>query len=95
MRISLGRIVGWCRRNPFACAVFAIGTAAGAVSAVAFEIGPAEMATWKRALGGALAGAWLAMFPDEKNRPARHTVIDASLGGMVQIEAIAVVQGWA
>ena len=35
----------------------------GAASAVAFEIGPAEMATWKRALGGALAGAWLAMFP--------------------------------
>jgi hypothetical protein len=30
---------------------------------VAFEIGPEEMATWKRALGGALAGAWLAMFP--------------------------------
>jgi hypothetical protein len=22
-----------------------------------------EMATWKRALGGAIAGAWLAMFP--------------------------------
>jgi 2-iminobutanoate/2-iminopropanoate deaminase len=38
--------------------------------------------------------AWLAMFPDENSRPARHTVIDASLGGMVQIEAIAVVQGW-
>ena len=39
--------------------------------------------------------AWLEMFPDEKNRPARHTVVDESLGGMVQIEAIAVVQGWA
>lgn len=39
--------------------------------------------------------AWLEMFPDEQSRPARHTVIDESLGGMVQIEAIAVVQGWA
>ena len=60
---ELARVWGWCRRNPFTCAVFVIGTAAGPSSAVAFEIGPAEMATWKRALGGALAGAWLAMFP--------------------------------
>ena len=60
---KLGRVWGWCRRNPFTCAVFAIATAAGAVCAVAFEIGPAEMASWKRALGGAIAGAWLAMFP--------------------------------
>jgi hypothetical protein len=60
---EIGRVWGWCRRNPFTCVVFVIGTAAGAVSAVAFEIGPVEMATWKRALGGGLAGAWLAMFP--------------------------------
>ena len=60
---KLGRVWGWCRRNPFTSAVFVIATAAGAVSAVAFEIGPAEMASWKRALGGAIAGAWLAMFP--------------------------------
>jgi 2-iminobutanoate/2-iminopropanoate deaminase len=39
--------------------------------------------------------AWLEMFPDAENRPARHTVIEESLGAMVQIEAIAVVQGWA
>jgi len=57
------RIVAWCKRNPFTCTVFVLGSAAGAVSAVAFELGPEEMATWKRALGGALAGAWLAMFP--------------------------------
>jgi hypothetical protein len=63
MGSELARAWAWCRRNPFTCAVFAIGTAAGAISAVAFEIGPAEMAPWKRALGGALAGAWLAMFP--------------------------------
>jgi hypothetical protein len=63
MRIGVGRVGRWCGEHPFTCAVIAIGTAAGAVSAVAFEIGPAEMATWKRALGGALAGAWLAMFP--------------------------------
>jgi type IV secretory pathway TrbL component len=60
---GVARALGWCRRNPFTCAVFVIGTVAGAISAVAFEVGPEEMATWKRALGGALAGAWLAMFP--------------------------------
>jgi len=63
MRIELARVWAWCRRNPFTCAVFVLGSAAGAISAVAFEIGPEEMATWKRALGGAFAGAWLAMFP--------------------------------
>ena len=59
----LAQMFGWCRRNPFTCAVFAIGTATGATAAVVLGIGPDEMATWKRALGGALAGAWLAMFP--------------------------------
>ena len=39
--------------------------------------------------------AWLEMFPDEQSRPARHTVVEESLGALVQIEAIAVVQGWA
>ena len=63
MKRGLTRTLAWCRSHPFTCAVFAIGTATGAVSAVAFQIGPEEMATWKRALGGALAGAWLAMFP--------------------------------
>jgi hypothetical protein len=60
---KLGRFWVWCRRNPFTCAVFVIGATGGAACAVAFEVGPAEMAAWKRALGGALAGAWLAMFP--------------------------------
>jgi len=63
MAIELAKVLAWCRRNPFTCAVFAVGAAAGAACAVAFEVGPAEMATWKRALGGAFAGAWLAMFP--------------------------------
>jgi len=63
MKIDVSRTLAWCRRNPFTCAVFVLGATAGAVSAVVFEIGPDEMATWKRALGGALAGAWLAMFP--------------------------------
>ncbi len=63
MTIEIGKLWAWCRRHPVACAAFVIGTAAGSVSAVAFEIGPEEMATWKRALGGAVAGAWLAMFP--------------------------------
>jgi len=63
MKIDLTAVLAWCRRNPFTCAVFVAGASAGAISAVTFEIGPEEMATWKRALGGALAGAWLAMFP--------------------------------
>jgi len=63
MADPLRRLFVWCRHNPLACAVLLIGTAAGAIAAVHFEIGPAEMAPWKRALGGALAGAWLAMFP--------------------------------
>ena len=63
MKVLLVRFLSWCRRNPFTCAVVVVGTTAGAVSAVVFQLGPEEMATWKRALGGALAGAWLAMFP--------------------------------
>ena len=60
---ALSTVFAWARRNPFTCAVFVLGAAAGATSAVTFELGPEEMATWKRALGGGLAGAWLAMFP--------------------------------
>lgn len=63
MNVKMAKVWEWCRRNPFTCAVFAFGTAAGAISAVVFDLGPADMATWKRALGGAFAGAWLAMFP--------------------------------
>jgi 2-iminobutanoate/2-iminopropanoate deaminase len=37
--------------------------------------------------------AWLQMFPDENSRPARHAIVDPNLGGMLQIEAVAVIQG--
>lgn len=37
--------------------------------------------------------AWLAMFPDEHSRPARHAIIDPNLAGQLQIEAVAVIQG--
>jgi hypothetical protein len=57
------RVWGWCREHPVTAIVFVAGTTAGAWSAVAFQLGPEELSTWKRALGGALAGAWLAMFP--------------------------------
>ena len=66
MMIRAGRVraaLRWCRRNPVAVAALVGGAAAGAGLAVGFEIGPDEMATWKRALGGALAGAWFGMFP--------------------------------
>jgi hypothetical protein len=60
---KLGRLWAWSREHPVTVVVFLVGTVTGAVCAVTFELGPAELATWKRALGGALAGAWLAMFP--------------------------------
>jgi hypothetical protein len=60
---KLARAWTWCRRNPVTCVVFLFGAVAGSVSAVVFQVGPEEMATWKRAVGGAFAGAWLAMFP--------------------------------
>ncbi len=63
MRIDLAGSWRWCRQHPVTVVVFLGGTVAGATCAVVFELGPEEMATWKRALGGALAGAWLAMFP--------------------------------
>jgi hypothetical protein len=60
---SLRRAAAWCRRNPIVVVVFVGGAAAGAGLTVGLEIGPAGMPVWKRALGGALAGAWFGMFP--------------------------------
>jgi 2-iminobutanoate/2-iminopropanoate deaminase len=37
--------------------------------------------------------AWLAMFPDEHARPARHQTVVETLNFDIQIEAMAVVQG--
>lgn len=37
--------------------------------------------------------AWLQMFPEENSRPARHTIVMENLPSMVQIEAVAVIQG--
>jgi len=59
----MARLLSWCREHPVTALVFAGGTVAGSVLAMHFELGGPELATWKRALGGALAGAWLAMFP--------------------------------
>ena len=36
---------------------------------------------------------WVEMFPDEHARPARHAIINESLGNSIQIEAIAVIGG--
>jgi len=59
----VSKLAAWCRRHPLAVVVFVAGAAAGASLCVALEIGPAGMPVWKRALGGALAGAWFGMFP--------------------------------
>ena len=53
----------FCREHPVTVLVVAGGTAAGALLAVHYEIGGPELEAWKRVLGGALGGAWLAMFP--------------------------------
>lgn len=36
--------------------------------------------------------AWLEVFPDEENRPARHTQVEPSMNTQVTIEVIAVIQ---
>ena len=36
---------------------------------------------------------WLEMFPEKDSRPARHVIVLENLGGMLQIEAVAVIQG--
>lgn len=59
----MGTLLRWCREHPVTALAFGGGTVAGAVLAVHFELGGADLAVWKRALGGAVAGAWLAMFP--------------------------------
>jgi enamine deaminase RidA (YjgF/YER057c/UK114 family) len=41
----------------------------------------------------AVNGPWVAMFPDEHSRPARHTIVTGGTGNsLVQIEATAVIQ---
>lgn len=62
-KAGLARLGSWCRRNPVAVAALVGGAAAGAGLAVGLEIGAATMPVWKRALGGALAGAWFGMLP--------------------------------
>ena len=51
------------RDNPVTTATFVIGVILGAVAAVQLELGPEGMSMTKQVLGGALMGAWLAMFP--------------------------------
>lgn len=59
----VSRLWRLCRRHPVASAVFLLGAIAGAGAAVWIPLGPEDMSPLARALGGALAGAWLAMFP--------------------------------
>lgn len=59
----MAKLLGWCREHPVTALVVAGGTVAGCVLAVHFELGGPDLSPWKRALGGAVAGAWLAMFP--------------------------------
>ena len=58
----LQRFLRMCRNNPLAVICFTVGTIAGATLAVVLPVSE-TMTPLQRALGGALTGAWLAMFP--------------------------------
>lgn len=61
---SLGsKLVSLLRKHPVVVGVFFLGTISGASLAVWLPIGPEDMSPIARVIGGALLGAWLAMFP--------------------------------
>ena len=57
----LARVGRMCRKNPLAAVCFIGGTLGGAVVANLLPL--TDMTTLAKTLGGALCGAWLAMFP--------------------------------
>ena len=62
-RSRAARIAAFCRSHPVTVGAFLVGTLGGATAAVVLPIAPESLSVTQRALGGALAGAWLAMFP--------------------------------
>ena len=58
----LQRFLRMCRNNPLAVICFTVGTIGGAVLALVLPVSE-TLTPVQRALGGALTGAWFAMFP--------------------------------
>ena len=51
-----------CRNNPLAVLCFSVGAIGGAILALVLPVSE-TLTPLQRALGGALTGAWFAMFP--------------------------------
>jgi hypothetical protein len=62
MRSGVEKAWGYVRENPLSAAVVLLGAATGAAGAVYFEL-PGDLTPIWRALGGAVAGAWVGLFP--------------------------------
>jgi hypothetical protein len=62
MTNRMDRARGYIRENPIAAAAVVLGAAAGAALAVHYEL-PADLSPLGRALGGAIAGGWVGLFP--------------------------------
>ena len=62
MRSGIGSLWRFARENPLPATVVLLGATAGAIGAVYFEL-PADTGPIGRALGGALAGGWVGLFP--------------------------------
>jgi hypothetical protein len=58
-----GRLSRTVREHPVTVGIFVAGVAAGIVLAFVLPIAPDDMPAWKRILGGAILGGWLALFP--------------------------------
>ena len=56
------KIWSYVRENPYSVLVVVVGAAVGAAGAVYFEL-PGDLSATGRALGGAIAGAWVGLFP--------------------------------
>lgn len=57
------RMMRTVREHPVTVGVFVVGVAAGILLAFVLPIAPDDMPAWKRVLGGAILGGWLALFP--------------------------------
>jgi hypothetical protein len=57
------RLARALREHPVTVGVFVVGVISGIVLAFVLPIAPDDMPAWKRVLGGAILGGWLALFP--------------------------------
>ena len=58
-----GKVLRYTRENPVAILVLALGGVGGALAATMLDVLPDSIPVWRRAVGGALAGLFFALFP--------------------------------